>query len=57
MEAIVLGDGSKKYQEIIQILKDAEAKLNIPDFNGTSPMQHAKQRGFNEIVKILTSEI
>jgi ankyrin repeat protein len=57
MEAIVLGDGSKKYQEIIQILKDAGAKLDIPDFNGTSPLQHAKQRGFNEIVKILTSEI
>ncbi len=57
MEAIVLGDGSKKYQEIIQILKDAGAKLDIPDFNGTSPLPHAKQRGFKEIVKILTSGI
>ncbi|WP_426791660.1 ankyrin repeat domain-containing protein [Sphingobacterium sp. WOUb80] len=57
MEAIVLGDGSKKYQEIVRILKDAGAKLDIPDFNGTSPLQHAKQRGFNEIVKILTSGI
>jgi ankyrin repeat protein len=54
MEAIVLGNGSKKYQEIVQILKDAGAKLDIPDFNGTSPLQHAQQRGFNDIVKILT---
>ncbi len=54
MEGIILGDGSKKYQEIVQILKDAGAKLDIPDFNGTSPLQHAQQRGFNEIVKILT---
>lgn len=55
MEAIVLGDGSKKYQEIVRILKDAGAKLDIPDFNGTSPLQHAQQRGFTEIIALLTT--
>jgi len=55
MEAIILGDGSKKYQEIVQVLKDAGAKLDIPDFNGTSPLQHAQQRGFTEIIAILTA--
>ncbi|GAO45463.1 ankyrin repeat domain-containing protein [Flavihumibacter petaseus] len=53
MEAIVLGDGSKKYQEIVQILKDAGAKLDIPDHDGVKPLQHAKQKGFKEIVDIL----
>ncbi|WP_286706065.1 ankyrin repeat domain-containing protein [Flavobacterium sp. 38-13] len=53
MEAIVLGDGSKKYQEIVQILKDAGSRLDIPDNDGISPLQHAKKRGFKEIVKIL----
>ncbi|WP_293908055.1 ankyrin repeat domain-containing protein [Sphingobacterium sp. UBA5670] len=55
MEAIVLGDGSKKYQEIVRILKDAGAKLDIPDFNGTSPLQHAQQRGYTEIIVLLTT--
>ncbi|MBV4360408.1 ankyrin repeat domain-containing protein [Pinibacter aurantiacus] len=53
MEAIVLGDGSKKYQEIVQILKDAGAKMDIPDRDGVTPLQHAQQRGFKEIVAIL----
>lgn len=53
MEAIVLGDGGKKYQEIVQILKDAGSRLDIPDNDGIGPLQHAKKRGFKEIVKIL----
>lgn len=55
MEAILLGDGSKKYQQIVQILKDAEAKLDIPDHDGVMPLQHAQSKGFKEIVNILRS--
>ena len=54
MEAVILGDGSKKYQDIILILKKAGAKLDIPDFEGLTPLQHAQQRGFKEIAAILT---
>lgn len=53
MEAIVLGDGTKNYQEIVQILKDAGSKMDIPDKDGITPLQHAKNRGFTEIVKII----
>lgn len=53
MEAIVLGDGSKKYQQIVQILKDAGANMTIPDHKGVTPLQHAQSRGFKEIVEIL----
>lgn len=53
MEAIVLGDGTEKYQEIVQILKDAGSRMDIPDKDGISPVQHAKNRGFKEIVKII----
>ncbi|AHF14073.1 ankyrin repeat domain-containing protein [Niabella soli] len=53
MEAIVLGDGSKKYQQIVQILKDAGAKMDIPDHDGITPLQHAQQRGFTEIAALL----
>lgn len=53
MEAVVLGDGSTRYQEITQILKDAGAKMAIPDHNGVTPLQHAQAKGFKEIVNIL----
>lgn len=53
MEAIILGDGTKKYQEIVQILKDAGAQLDIPDFDGKTPLQHAQARGFTAIVELL----
>ena len=55
MEAIILGDGSKKYQQIVQILKDAGAKMDIPDRDGITPLQHAQQRGYKEIVTIIKS--
>ncbi|MEJ5964111.1 ankyrin repeat domain-containing protein [Pedobacter immunditicola] len=55
MEAIVLGNGTKKYQEIVQILKDGGADLQIPDRDGITPLQHAKNRGFSEIVTIISN--
>lgn len=54
MEAIVLGNGTKKYQEIVQILKDGGANLHIPDRDGITPIQYAKNQGFSEIVTILS---
>ena len=53
MEAIVLGDGSPKYQQIVQILKDAGADMHIPDYEGITPLQHAQKRGLKEIVQII----
>ncbi|WP_281632885.1 ankyrin repeat domain-containing protein [Flavobacterium luteolum] len=55
MEAIVLGDGSLKYQQIVRILKDAGAKMDIPDHDGVTPLQHAESKGFKEIVAIIKS--
>ena len=53
MEAVILGNGSKKYQEIVKILKETGAKMDIPDNEGITPLHHAKSRGFEEIVKLL----
>ena len=53
MEAVILGDGSENYQQIVQILKEAGAKMDIPDNDGITPLQHARSRGFEEIVKLL----
>jgi ankyrin repeat protein len=55
MEAVILGNGTKKYQEIVQILKDNDADLSIPDHAGKTPLQHAESLGFEEIVRILKS--
>jgi len=55
MEAVILGDGSLKYQQIVQILKDAGANMHIADHDGVTPLEHAERRCFDEIVKIIKS--
>ncbi|MHC5353378.1 ankyrin repeat domain-containing protein [Myroides sp. LJL115] len=53
MEAVVLGDGSKTYQDVIQILLDASADKNIPDSKGVSALTHAKRMGYTKIAQML----
>lgn len=55
LEAIILGDGGRRYQEIVQILLDAGAAATIADRDGVTPLQHAERRGYDEIAAILTS--
>lgn len=54
MEAVILGDGSLKYQQIVQILKDKGAK-DIVDKDGITALEHAKSLKYKEIIKILES--
>jgi len=56
MEAVILGNGSKKYQEVVQVLADAGCNINIPDKDGVTPLQHAEAMGFKEIAAILKSK-
>ncbi|PVD54321.1 hypothetical protein DC498_01445 [Terrimonas sp.] len=53
LEAVILGNGSESYRQIVQILKDAGANLTIADKDGVTPLQHARSRGFKEIAEIL----
>ena len=53
LEAIILSNGSPKHQEIVRMLVKAGANVNLADGNGVSPLQHARQRGFREIVAVL----
>lgn len=55
MEAVILGNGTKKYQEIVQVLKENGADVNIPDHSGKTPLQHAESIGFKEIAMLLKS--
>lgn len=53
LECVVLGDGSTRYQEIARILKDAGADVSIEDHDGVDALEHARRRGYEEIVRIL----
>jgi uncharacterized protein len=53
LEAIVLSDGGPKHQQIVQLLIDHGADINIADKEGATPLQHAQRRGFAVIRDIL----
>ena len=55
LEAIVLSDGGPRHQQIVALLVDAGADVHIADKEGVTPLQHARQKGFYEIAKILES--
>jgi uncharacterized protein len=53
MEAIILNNGNETQQQVVQLLIDHGADVNIPDEENVTPLQHAKAKGFKEIEKIL----
>ena len=55
MEAVLLGNGSPIYVEIIRALIARGADPNIPDNKGIRALQYAQERGFSEIVNLLES--
>jgi ankyrin repeat protein len=55
-EAIILGDGSPRYVEVVELLVDAGADVSLPSRDdGLSPLEHARSRGYDEMVEILRS--
>ncbi len=53
LEAVVYGDGSARYQEIVRILLAAGADPAIEDAHGRTALQHALSRGHQEVATIL----
>ena len=53
LEAIILGDGGKRHTEVVRMLVAAGADVNIPDKEGVTPLAHAKNRNFTEMIHIL----
>jgi ankyrin repeat protein len=53
LEAVILGDGSRRYQQIVSTLLDAGADPKIADRQGVTALQHAEQRGQRAVVRIL----
>ncbi|WP_300005802.1 ankyrin repeat domain-containing protein [uncultured Cedecea sp.] len=55
IEAIVLGDGSDKYGQIVTRLIQGGADVNKADGKGNSPLTLAKQKGQRNMIEILKS--
>lgn len=53
LEAVILGDGGARHTEIVRLLVAGGADVNIPDSHGVTALQHARQRGQRQIVRIL----
>jgi ankyrin repeat protein len=56
MESIVLGDGGARHTETLKALLDAGADPGIPDRSGTTPLVHARARGYTAMAKLLEAK-
>jgi uncharacterized protein len=53
LEAVILGDGGPTHSDILRLLVEAGANVNIADRDGVTPLRHARRRGFSAMVQIL----
>ncbi|MEU3843022.1 ankyrin repeat domain-containing protein [Streptomyces sp. NPDC028635] len=53
LEAVILGDGGRTHQEIVEILLAAGADPALPDGDGVTARAHAERRGFTGIAAVL----
>lgn len=54
LEAVILGDGGARHQEIIRILLAAGADRTIPDRDGVSALEHARSKGYEDVARVLS---
>ncbi|MCW3818210.1 ankyrin repeat domain-containing protein [Micromonospora sp. DR5-3] len=54
LECVILGDGTRPYQQIAEILVAAGADVHLPDKDGVDALRHARDRGYQEMVAILS---
>ena len=55
LEAVILGDGGAAHTEIVRLLVEAGAKVNVADRDGITPLAHARKSGYSGMVRILTA--
>ena len=53
LEAIILGDGGPRHTEVVRLLVEAGADVNLADGKGVTPLEHARRRGYEEMMTIL----
>ncbi|MFJ6697106.1 ankyrin repeat domain-containing protein [Streptomyces sp. NPDC091272] len=53
LEAVILGDGGRPHEQVVEILLAAGADPDLPDGDGTTALEHAVRRGFDGIAALL----
>lgn len=53
LETVILGDGGAKHQEIMRLLLQHGARVNLADRDGVTALAHARRRGYKEMVQML----
>jgi uncharacterized protein len=53
LEAILLSEGGPEHQQIVKLLIDHGADVNLADGKGVTPLAHAKAKGYKEIQRLL----
>ena len=54
IEAVILGDGESDHIKTVELLLGAGADRSIADGQGVTPLEHAKSRGYTEMIKLLS---
>jgi uncharacterized protein len=53
LEAIILGGGDREHTQVVRLLVEAGADVNLADGQGVTPLAHARRQGYDEIAAIL----
>lgn len=56
LETVLLGDGDAAHQRILRMLLDAGADRSIADRDGVTALEHARERGYAEMVAMLEQD-
>lgn len=54
LEAVILGEGTERWQRVVGILLAHGADRDLPDRDGVTALQHARSRGYDEIAALLS---
>ena len=53
LEAVILGDGGSRHIDIVRLLVDAKADVNLADREGVTALEHARRKGQAEVARVL----
>ncbi|MFJ9077459.1 ankyrin repeat domain-containing protein [Streptomyces sp. NPDC102278] len=53
LEAVILGDGGRRHEEVVALLLEAGADPGLGDLDGVTPYEHAVRRGFDGMARLL----
>jgi uncharacterized protein len=53
LEAVILGDGGPRHVAVLRMLVDAGANVGLADRQGRTPLDHARARGYTEMIALL----